>query len=124
MKIMVVNGPYNSTIAIIIFRQAIAMFRCWFAIKSAIARQNINSAIATAEGSAAVTTDSRYLAKDVPSLAEAVQALKEGPFTLATEDEWEYLCNGGIQIMHLFFPPEIFLMPLRSWSTILALIVV
>ncbi len=50
-------------------------------------------------GDMIVEVDSRYLAKDVPSLAEAVQALKEGPFTLATEDEWEYLCNGGTRTL-------------------------
>ncbi len=46
-------------------------------------------------GDMIVEVDSRYLECDMPSLEEAVCSLKEGPFTLATEDEWEYLCNGG-----------------------------
>ena len=25
--------------------------------------------------------------------------MKKGPFTLATEDEWEYLCNGGARTL-------------------------
>ena len=32
-------------------------------------------------------------------LDEAVRSLKKGPFTLATEDEWEYLCNGGARTL-------------------------
>lgn len=43
--------------------------------------------------------DSRYLTADAPSLAEAVHSLKKGPFTLATEDEWEYLCSGGARTL-------------------------
>lgn len=46
-----------------------------------------------------VEVDSRYLEKDAQSLSEAVCTLKEGPFTLATEDEWEYLCNGGTRTL-------------------------
>lgn len=46
-------------------------------------------------GDMIVEVDSRYLEKDALSLSQAVSSLKEGPFTLATEDEWEYLCNGG-----------------------------
>lgn len=37
--------------------------------------------------------------QNIPSLSQAVSALKEGPFTLATEDEWEYLCNGGTRTL-------------------------
>ncbi len=50
-------------------------------------------------GDMLVEADSRYLEEDMPSLAEAVSSLKEGPFTLATEDEWEYLCNGGTRTL-------------------------
>lgn len=46
-------------------------------------------------GDMIVEVDSRYLEEDAPSLEQAVCSLKKGPFTLATEDEWEYLCNGG-----------------------------
>lgn len=46
-------------------------------------------------GDMLVETDNRSLEEDAPSLEAAVAALKKGPFTLATEDEWEYLCNGG-----------------------------
>ena len=46
-------------------------------------------------GDMIVEVDSRYIECDMPSLEDAVRSLKEGPFTLATEDEWEYLCNGG-----------------------------
>ena len=46
-------------------------------------------------GDMIVEVDSRYLQDDAPSLAQAVDWLKKGPFTLASEDEWEYLCNGG-----------------------------
>ena len=50
-------------------------------------------------GDLIVEVDCRYLEQDAPSLAEAVRSLKEGPFTLATEDEWEYLCNGGARTL-------------------------
>ena len=50
-------------------------------------------------GDMIVEVDSRYLEKDEPSLTQAVCSLKEGPFTLATEDEWEYLCNGGTRTL-------------------------
>ncbi len=50
-------------------------------------------------GDMLVEVDSRYLEEDAPSLEEAVTALKQGPFTLATEDEWEYLCNGGARTL-------------------------
>lgn len=50
-------------------------------------------------GDMIVEIDNQYLRKDAPSLAEAVCSLKEGPFTLATEDEWEYLCNGGTRTL-------------------------
>ncbi len=50
-------------------------------------------------GDMLVEVDSRYLEENAPSLAEAVRSLKEGPFTLATEDEWEYLCNGGARTL-------------------------
>lgn len=50
-------------------------------------------------GDMIVEVDNRYLEEDAPSLAEAVSSLKEGPFTLATEDEWEYLCNGGARTL-------------------------
>lgn len=50
-------------------------------------------------GDMIVEVDSRYIEEDMPSLSQAVCALKEGPFTLATEDEWEYLCNGGARTL-------------------------
>lgn len=50
-------------------------------------------------GDMIVEVDSRYLDKDAQSLTEAVDTLKEGTFTLATEDEWEYLCNGGARTL-------------------------
>lgn len=50
-------------------------------------------------GDMIVEVDSRSLEEDAPSLAAAVKALKEGPFTLATEDEWEYLYNGGARTL-------------------------
>lgn len=50
-------------------------------------------------GDMIVEVDSRYLDEDAPSLDEAVRSLKEGSFTLATEDEWEYLCNGGARTL-------------------------
>ena len=50
-------------------------------------------------GDMIVEVDSRYLDKDAQSLTEAVRTLKEGAFTLATEDEWEYLCNGGARTL-------------------------
>ncbi len=46
-----------------------------------------------------VEVDSRYLDEDAPSLEQAVLSLKQGPFTLPTEDEWEYLCNGGTRTL-------------------------
>lgn len=50
-------------------------------------------------GDMIVEVDSRYLGKNAQSLSDAVSALKKGPFTLATEDEWEYLCNGGTRTL-------------------------
>lgn len=50
-------------------------------------------------GDMIVEVDSSYLKKDAQSLSQAVSSLKEGPFTLATEDEWEYLCNGGARTL-------------------------
>ena len=50
-------------------------------------------------GDLIVEVDSRYLEEDAPSLEQAVLSLKEGPFTLPTEDEWEYLCNGGTRTL-------------------------
>ncbi len=50
-------------------------------------------------GDMIVEVDSRYLKEDAPSLTQAICSLKEGPFTLATEDEWEYLCNGGTRTL-------------------------
>ena len=46
-----------------------------------------------------VEVDSRYLDEDAPSLEQAVLSLKQGLFTLPTEDEWEYLCNGGTRTL-------------------------
>ena len=50
-------------------------------------------------GDMIVEVDSRYIEKDAQSLNEAVNSLKKGPFTLASEDEWEYLCNGGMRTL-------------------------
>ena len=54
-------------------------------------------------GDMIVEVDCRYLEQDAPSLENAVRILKDpknsGPFTLATEDEWEYLCNGGARTL-------------------------
>ena len=50
-------------------------------------------------GDMIVEVDSRYLEKDAESLNQAVHLLKKGVFTLATEDEWEYLCNGGTRTL-------------------------
>lgn len=50
-------------------------------------------------GDMIVEVDSRYLMKNAKSLSQVVSSLKEGPFTLATEDEWEYLCNGGARTL-------------------------
>ena len=50
-------------------------------------------------GDMIVEVDSRQLDEDAPSLEQAVLSLKEGPFTLPTEDEWEYLCNGGTRTL-------------------------
>ena len=46
-----------------------------------------------------VEVDSRCLDEDARSLEQAVLSLKQGPFTLPTEDEWEYLCNGGTRTL-------------------------
>lgn len=50
-------------------------------------------------GDMIVEVDSRQLDDDAPSLEQAVLLLKESPFTLPTEDEWEYLCNGGARTL-------------------------
>ena len=50
-------------------------------------------------GDMIVEVDSRYLEEDAQSLEQAVLSLKEGLFTLPTEDEWEYLCNGGTRTL-------------------------
>ena len=50
-------------------------------------------------GDMIVEVDSRYFREDAPSRAQAVRSLKGGPFGLATEDEWEYLCNGGARTL-------------------------
>lgn len=50
-------------------------------------------------GDMIVERDSRYLEEDAASLAQAVRSLKKGAFTLLTEDEWEYLCNGGARTL-------------------------
>ena len=50
-------------------------------------------------GDMIVEVDSHYLDEDAPSLEQAVLSLKQGPFTLPTEDEWEYLCNGGTRTL-------------------------
>ena len=50
-------------------------------------------------GDMIVEVDSRYLSKDAQSLSQIVPLLKEGSFTLATEDEWEYLCNAGARTL-------------------------
>ena len=58
------------------------------------------SPIRTADiGDMIVEVNSRFIKNDMPSLSQAVCLLKEGPFTLATEDEWEYLCNGGTRTL-------------------------
>ncbi len=58
------------------------------------------SSLRTADiGDMIVEADSNYLDKDAATLEEAVHTLKEAPFTLATEDEWEYLCNGGARTL-------------------------
>ena len=51
-------------------------------------------------GDMLVEVDSRYIEEDLHSLPQAVELLKAGPFTLATEDEWEYLCNGGARTLY------------------------
>ena len=50
-------------------------------------------------GDMIVEVDSRCLDEDARSLEQAVLSLKQGPFTLPTEDEWEYLCNGGTRTL-------------------------
>ena len=50
-------------------------------------------------GDMIVERDSRYLEEDAASLDQAVRSLKKGAFTLPTEDEWEYLCNGGARTL-------------------------
>lgn len=50
-------------------------------------------------GDMIVEVDNRYIEESAPSLKQAVCSLKEGPFTLTTEDEWEYLCNGGMRTL-------------------------
>ena len=50
-------------------------------------------------GDMIVEVDSHYLDEDAPSLEQAVVSLKQGSFTLPTEDEWEYLCNGGTRTL-------------------------
>ena len=50
-------------------------------------------------GDMIVEVDSRYIEGEALSLEQAVCSLKKGPFTLATEDEWEYLCNGGTRTL-------------------------
>lgn len=50
-------------------------------------------------GDMIVEVDSRYLDEDAPSLEQAILSLKQGLFTLPTEDEWEYLCNGGTRTL-------------------------
>ncbi len=50
-------------------------------------------------GDLIVETDIRFLEEDALSLSEVIPSLKKGPFTLATEDEWEYLCNGGARTL-------------------------
>lgn len=50
-------------------------------------------------GDMIVEIDSRYIDRDMESLEEAVCLLKEDLFTLATEDEWEYLCNAGARTL-------------------------
>ena len=50
-------------------------------------------------GDMIVEVDSRYIEGEALSLEHAVCSLKKGPFTLATEDEWEYLCNGGTRTL-------------------------
>ena len=50
-------------------------------------------------GDMIVEVDSRYLEKDAQSISQVISSLKEDHFTLATEDEWEYLCNGGTRTL-------------------------
>lgn len=50
-------------------------------------------------GDMIVEVDSRYIEKDAESLSHIVSLLNNGLFTLATEDEWEYLCNGGTRTL-------------------------
>jgi len=63
---------------------------------------NCLSPLRTADiGDMIVEVDNRYIEEDVQTISEAVHTLKEvlEPFTLATEDEWEYLCNGGTRTL-------------------------
>lgn len=50
-------------------------------------------------GDMIVEVDSRYIEENAESLSHIVSILKNGLFTLATEDEWEYLCNGGTRTL-------------------------
>ena len=50
-------------------------------------------------GDMLVEVDSCYLEEDFPTLEKAICSLKKGPFTLATEDEWEYICGGGMRTL-------------------------
>lgn len=49
-------------------------------------------------GSMLVETDSHYISKD-QTYADFESQLSQTPFCLATEDEWEYLVNGGTRTL-------------------------